>query len=118
MRLAAMIARAPSCDRPARAREGDARSGHEPLADLLHPGEEPPFVDERLAIGVDDDAAVHDHGVDAARVCRVDEIVDGIEERLPFRTLRVEEQQIGFLAGLDRAELVALPKRLRAEPRR
>ena len=85
---------------PARAGKADAGAGLKILADLLDLAEEPRFVDERLAIRVDDDAAVHDHGVDAPRVRCVDQVVDGIEERLPFRPLRVEEQQIGFLAGL------------------
>src|SRR5258706_16247375 len=106
-----MIAAPRSHNGPGRGGERDARPGHERLADLLHSRKEPRFVDEPLAIRVDDDTTVHDYRVEAATVGVVDEVVDRIEERLPFRTLRVEEEQIGFLAGLDRAELVTLPKR-------
>src|SRR5439155_25552868 len=63
---------------------------------------------------VDDHVAVDDDRVHAPAVGVVDEVVDGIEERLPLRPLRVEQYQIGLFAGLDRADLVGDAERLRA----
>ena len=74
-----------------------------------------PLVHERLAVGVHDDAAVHDHRVHAAAVGVVDEVVDRVEERLPLRPLGVEEHEVRPLAGLDRPELVPQSERPRAQ---
>src|SRR5512137_2690691 len=64
-----------SAHRPAGPREADAGTGLQPLADLLHPGVEAGLVHEGLAVGVDHHAAVDHHGVHAAAVGVVDEIV-------------------------------------------
>src|SRR5262245_57512925 len=79
-----------------RSHDGPARAGiahpgprEQALADLLHLPVEPRLVHEGLAMGVDHDAAVDDDGVHAAAVGVVDEIVDGIEHRLPVRALGV-----------------------------
>src|ERR1051325_3563490 len=107
----------PLNDGPARPGERDAGARQQPFADLLDAGEEARFVDERLAVGVDHHAAVDDDRVETAPVRVVDKIVDGIEERLPFRTLRVEEQDVGALAGLDRAQRVTASERRGAAAR-
>ena len=56
--------------------------------------------------------------MDAAAVGAVDEVVDRVEERLPFGPLGVEQHEVGLLARLDRAELLAQPERPGAGQRR
>src|SRR3989442_10572106 len=85
----------PLHNRPAGAGKGDAGPGLQSLADLLHGGEEPTLVDERLAIVVHHDPAVDDDGVHAASVGVVDQVVQRIPERLPLRPPGVEQHEVG-----------------------
>jgi len=55
--------------------------------------------------------------VHAASVGVVDQVVQRIPERLPLRPPGVEQHEVGPLARLDGADLVAQPERRRAEPR-
>src|SRR5215470_537016 len=87
---ARVVAMAGSAHGPLGAGEADARARLELLADLLHLGEETRLVREGLAVAVHHHAAVDDHGVHAASVGVVDEVVDGIPDGLPLGTLGVE----------------------------
>src|SRR5262245_55796369 len=83
-RAGAAAMAASSAHRPLGAGEADARARLELLADLLHLGEEARLVREHLAIVVHHDSPVDDHGVHAAPVGVVDEVVDGIPDGLPL----------------------------------
>src|SRR5215472_3218608 len=95
---------APSAHRPLGAGEADARARLELLADLLHLGEEARLVRKGLVVVVHHDSPVDDHGVHAAPVGVVDEVVDGIPDGLPLGALGIEADQVGLLARLDGAE--------------
>src|SRR5262250_3887090 len=111
---ARVVAMASSAYRPLGAGKADARARLELLADLLHLGEEARLVREGLAIVVHHDSPVDDHGVHAAPVGVVDEVVDGIPDGLPLGALGVEAYQVGLLAHLDGAELVPLAHGVRS----
>src|SRR5499427_2081494 len=115
---ARVVAMASSAHRPLGAGEADARARLELLADLLYLGEEAGLVREGLAIGVHHDSPVDDHGVHAAPVGVVDEVVDGIPDGLPLGAWGVEAHQVGLLARLDGTELVSLAHGVRPMDRR
>src|SRR6266540_3223283 len=85
---------------------GKPRAGHDALTGLLRAGPQALLVDGTQVVVLNDFVSVDEHGVHAAAVGRVHELVGHVQQRRPFGSVPVVQHKIVPLARLDRSQLV------------
>src|SRR2546426_11305965 len=95
--------------RPAR-RKVNASAFEETLAQGLHLAYQLPGVHVAGGMVFDDDATIHNDCMHTATISIVDQRVDRIEKRSPLRTAGIKQDQIGFFADVNRANVMLQPQ--------